>query len=347
VTLPGAGPTWLEGAVAEDIAPAGTITDGDSATFPGGSLTVSVSDAQGGESLTLRDDGTAPGQIGLSGSTVLYGGVPIGTVAGGSGGPLSVGFTAAATPAAAQATLRAVRFARAGQLPAATTRTVQVVANDGQDASVAATTTVSLVPVDDAPQVVDSVLSTVSDVPAEGLLAGADPEGGAVIWEIVSPPATGSVTLVDAILGRVRYVPAAGASGAVTFTVRASDGTSWSTPATVTVRITARLAAVRPLIVSSPPREGFLGAALTYQVTAELGALPVGTVLGFQLVGVPTGSTATVTATGATSATITWTATGTPQQHQQLGLLVTDPTTGTSTYQPIQVLWQAPLGSSG
>ncbi len=347
IVLPGPGVNWTEGGGPVAIAPVGTISDGDSPVLDGGSLTVSVTDAQGGEVLDLRYDGTGAGQVGLSGSDVLYAGVPVGTISGGAGAPLTVLFNNQATPAIAQAVLRAVRFSIAGQVLFASTRTVQVVANDGLDASAAVTTTVSLVPVDEAPQVSASMLVSVTDVPAEGLLIGNDPEGGALTWEIVTPPASGTATLVDVVTGAVRYVPVAGATGDITFTVRASDGTVWSTPATVTVRITDRLAAVRPQVISSPPREGFLGTALTYQVTVDLGGLPDGADLAFQLVGVPAGSTATVLKTGATSATVTWTASGTPQQHQQLGLLVSDPVTGISSYQPIQVLWQAPVGGAG
>jgi len=351
VTLPGGGVTWAEGAVAVAIAPAGTISDPDSATFSGGSLTVSVTDAQGGEVLSVRDDGNGAGQIGVSGGTVSFGGVAIGTLSGGGGsggsGPLIISFNAATTPAMAQAALRAVQFARSGQLLAATTRTLAVVANDGHNASVAVTTTVALTPVDDPPVASATQLVTVTDVPAEGFLVGSDPEGGALTWELVTPPATGTLTVVNATTGAVRYVPAAGATGDVTFTARASDGTTWSAPATVTVHITDRLAAVRPLIISSPPREGYLGTAVVYQLTAELGALPLGTVLQFQVVGIPAGSTATVSATSATSATVIWTATGTPQQHQQLGVIVSDPVTGVSSYQPLQLLWQAPIGGAG
>jgi fibronectin-binding autotransporter adhesin len=348
VTLPGGGVTWIEGATATDVAPAGTITDIDSVDFLNGNLTVNITDALGGEIISLRNDGNGVGQIGLSAATVSYGGVAIGTLSGGSGGaPLILSFTSTnATPAAAQAALRALQFMGSGQLLSATTRTIQVLANDGHDASVAVTTTVTLVPVDDPPQATNSMLVTVTDVPAEGVLSGSDPENAALTWQIVSAPASGTLTLLNAATGAVRYDPAAGATGDITFTARVSDGTTWSSPATITIRITDRLAAVRPLILSAPPREGVLGAPLTYQITTQLGALPSGSDLAFRLVGIPAGSTATVTKTSAISATITWTATGTPQQHQQIGLIVSDPVTGISSYQAIQVLWQitAPAG---
>ena len=348
VTLPGGGVTWIEGLVAIDVAPAGTITDIDSVNFLNGNLTMNITDALGGEILSLRNDGNGVGQIGLSAATVSYGGVAIGTLTGGTAStPLVLSFASTnATPAGAEAALRALQFTRSGQLLSATTRTIQVVANDGDDASVAVTTTVTLVPVDDPPQASNSMLVTVTDVPAEGILIGSDPENAALTWQIVSVPATGTLTLLNTATGAVRYDPVAGATGDITFIARVSDGTTWSSPATITIRITDRLAAVRPLIISAPAREGVLGVPLTYQVTTQLGALPSGTDLAFQLIGIPAGSTATVIKTSAISATITWTATGTPQQHQQIGLIVSDPVTGVSSYQAIQVLWQitAPSG---
>jgi Cadherin-like/Bacterial Ig domain len=278
VTLPGGGVTWSEGAVPIDVAPAGTITDGDSVNFLNGNLTINITDALGGEIISLRNDGNGVGQIGLSAATVSYGGVAIGTLSGGSAStPLILAFTSTnATPAAAQAALRALQFMRSGQLLSATTRTIQVVANDGQDASVAVTTTVTLTPVDDPPQATASMLVTVTDVPAEGILIGSDPENAALTWQIVTAPATGTLTLLNAATGAVRYDPAAGATGDILFTARVSDGTTWSSPATITIRITDRLAAVRPLILSAPPHEGVLGAPLTYQITTQLGALPSG-----------------------------------------------------------------------
>jgi hypothetical protein len=348
ITLPGGGVSWIEGLVATDVAPAGTITDSDSSNFLSGNLTMNITNALGGEVLSLRNDGTGAGQIGISGATVSYGGAAIGTLSGGNAStPLVLSFTSTnATPAAAQAALRALQFMRSGQVLSPTTRTIQVVANDGQDASVAVTTTVSLVPVDDPPQASASMLITVAELSVDGILIGSDPENGALTWEIVTPPTSGTLTLLNAATGAVRYLPAAGVAGDLTFTARVSDGTTWSSPATITVRITDRLAGVRPLIVSAPPREGVFGAPLTYQVTTQLGALPSGTDLAFQLIGIPSGSTATVTKTSAISATITWTATGTSEQHQQIGLLVSDPVTGISSYQAIQVLWQitAPAG---
>jgi len=61
--------------------------------------------------LEIRNTGTGPGQIGVSGNTVSYGGTAIGTFAGGVGTtPLVVTFNSASTPAAGEALLRNVTF---------------------------------------------------------------------------------------------------------------------------------------------------------------------------------------------------------------------------------------------
>jgi hypothetical protein len=346
VTLPGGGVNYLEGAVPVTVASAATVTDIDTFSFPSGSVTMTITDTQSGDALGLRNDGVGAGLIGVSGNTVTYGGTAVGTLVN-SGSSLVVSLNGAATEAAIQAIVRALTYSRSGQLSLAATRTIQVVVNDGQNASTAVTTTVSLVPFDDPPQITPTLIVTVSDIPAEGILIGSDPEGAAVTWQIVSAPSTGTLIIVNAATGSVRYVPAVSAVGDVTFTARLSDGTQWSAPATMTVRITDRLAAIRPVMVSSPPREGHLGTPLNYQAVAELGGLPPGTDLHFRLVGVPAGSTATVTKTSATSATVTWTASGTAQQHQEMGLIVSDPVSGVSSYQPIQIVWQAAVGGSG
>src|SRR5690606_22860939 len=65
-----------------------TVTDADSLNFNGGNVRVAVT----GNAVTSEDVlsvfslGTAAGQISVSGSNVLYGGVTIGALTGGTGG---------------------------------------------------------------------------------------------------------------------------------------------------------------------------------------------------------------------------------------------------------------------
>src|SRR5262249_39023343 len=85
------------------IAPGSSVTDIDSANFSGGSLTVAITTlGSANDRLVVRNQGTAKGQIGVSGSKITYnpgtGAVSIGTFTGGTGTkPLVITFSANAT----------------------------------------------------------------------------------------------------------------------------------------------------------------------------------------------------------------------------------------------------------
>lgn len=110
------------------------ITDPDSATFNGGNLRVSITfnrdPAQ--DVLSIANTGTGVGQIGVSGSTVTYGGTTIGSFSGGTGtSDLVISFNANATHEAVQALIEAVQFANGQAAPAQTSRTVSFALYDG------------------------------------------------------------------------------------------------------------------------------------------------------------------------------------------------------------------------
>ncbi|MGL4309877.1 MAG: beta strand repeat-containing protein, partial [Paracoccaceae bacterium] len=85
--------------------------------FSGGSLTLSGLLAE--DSVSVRNQGTAAGQIGLSGANVTYGGVVIGTLAGGAGTTLTITFNAAATSAAIDALIQNLTYANSSDTPTA------------------------------------------------------------------------------------------------------------------------------------------------------------------------------------------------------------------------------------
>ena len=86
--------------------------------------------------LAIRHEGTGSGQIGLSGASVTYGGVLIGTFTGGSGvTPLVISFNANATPAAAQALARNLTYANVSTTPSTAQRVVRISLNDGDGAT--------------------------------------------------------------------------------------------------------------------------------------------------------------------------------------------------------------------
>ncbi|WP_315709646.1 Ig-like domain-containing protein [Brenneria uluponensis] len=135
-----------------------TVTDADSTDFNGGNVTVSITanGVSGEDVLGIVDQGTGAGQIGLSGSSVLYGGVVIGTYAGGSSGSdLVVTLNSSATPTAVQALLRTLNYQNTNTTdPSTSTRTVSITVNDGDGGtSNSSSVSVGVVGVNDAPTV--------------------------------------------------------------------------------------------------------------------------------------------------------------------------------------------------
>lgn len=82
------------------------------------------------------------------------------------------------------------------------------------------------------------------DTDLEGNLSATDGDGDVLTYEILTAPAHGTVTLLDAATGRYRYTPAANYYGSDSFTFRAGDGRDVSSAATVALT-------VRP--VNDPP----------------------------------------------------------------------------------------------
>src|SRR5262249_48803084 len=76
----GAPLSYTENQAATAIAPGAVVTDADSADFNGGSLTVSFgATGHAEDQLTIQNQGTGAGQVGVSGGNVTFGGVTIGT----------------------------------------------------------------------------------------------------------------------------------------------------------------------------------------------------------------------------------------------------------------------------
>lgn len=161
----GATLNYTENDPATVIAPAATLSDVDSPNFSGGSLTVSfTANGTSADQLAVRNEGSGAGQIGVSGATISYGGVAIGTASGGtSGADLVISFTStAATTAAVQALMRNITFANTADNPSTLARTVgfTVVDGDGGTDSAAASATVNVAAVNDAPTATASVGTT-------------------------------------------------------------------------------------------------------------------------------------------------------------------------------------------
>ena len=156
VALPSPPITYTENNPPTAIDPAAAVLDPDSPTFSGGQLTV-VFSANGApeDTLTIINQGNGAGQVGVAGPIVSFGGVPVGTITGGTaGGALTVGFNGSATLAAVQAVTRAVAYSNTSDSPSTLTRTVRYVLTDGVGGtSTPVTTTVGVTSVNDGPTI--------------------------------------------------------------------------------------------------------------------------------------------------------------------------------------------------
>jgi hypothetical protein len=118
--------------------------------FDGGSLVLSGLLAE--DRAAIRNEGTEAGQIGVSGSSVTFGGVAIGTVTGGVGETLTVALNASATSAAVDALIQNLTYANASDAPTGS-RNLLLNVTDAAGAGVGSgqTITVNVNAVNDAP----------------------------------------------------------------------------------------------------------------------------------------------------------------------------------------------------
>ena len=111
--------TFLENTVngaPQIIAADVTFTDPDN-NFDGGTLTVTGLLAQ--DTVAIRNQGSGAGQIGISGSNVTFGGILIGSFAGGAGSTLAVTFNASATAQGIEALIENLTYANSSDTPTA------------------------------------------------------------------------------------------------------------------------------------------------------------------------------------------------------------------------------------
>jgi PKD repeat protein/serine/threonine protein phosphatase PrpC len=115
--------------------------------------------------------------------------------------------------------------------------------NSTPDATVTITVNPNTIPVA-AAETYNTSLNTTLTVAAPGVLGNDnDPDGNPLTAVLVTPPASGTLTLNPD--GSLTYAPANGFTGTVTFTYHANDGTADSTPdTTVTINVTNNTAPV-------------------------------------------------------------------------------------------------------
>jgi hypothetical protein len=159
------------------LASGATLSATEVTSFNSGALVVTNFGANAGDRLTIRHQGNAAGQIGVSGNDVSYGGVLIGTKSGGNGSTaLVVTFNTAATAAGVQAVARRVAFSSISENPPTNARTIRFLVRDAIGATTrAADKTVNVVNVPDPPVIgsFGSALTYTEDTAAIGIAVSA------------------------------------------------------------------------------------------------------------------------------------------------------------------------------
>ncbi|MBX3743768.1 MAG: tandem-95 repeat protein [Verrucomicrobiae bacterium] len=112
--------------------------------------------------------------------------------------------------------------------------TLRFVANDGEFTSLPSTVTFTVVSANRPPVATPFSISGAADTSLPMTLSGQDPDGDALSFQIVRPPTHGSLSGSPP---SILYQPASGFSGADSFEFRVSDGSNFSTPATVSITV--------------------------------------------------------------------------------------------------------------
>ena len=179
-----------------------TVSDVDSADFNGGSLTVAVTQGNyAGLNLSIDIQGNAAGELWVSGNTLSYGGVPIGTISGnGNGSPLVIQFAASGvSQEAVQALVKHIRFFDTSDNPSGIEWHVAFTLTDGDGGtSTVATADVTTTPVNDAPTTASSATGNPEDTPLLLSLIGQDVDGTVSFFRITTLPQNGGLFLDQA-----------------------------------------------------------------------------------------------------------------------------------------------------
>ena len=204
------------------------VADVDSTNFDTGTLTVSI--PAGGDSaedvLSIRNQGSGAGQIGVSGSTITYGGTTIGTFTGGSSGSnLVITLNSSATPTAVTALVRNITYQNTDtNAPTTGARTVRFVLTDGDGGtSPNYDTTVTVSAVNDAPVLADTAL-TLTVTEDAGVPSGA-------VGSLIST-FTGGITDVDSGASKGLAITGSNQTNGIWYYTR-NGGTTWTAVGTV------------------------------------------------------------------------------------------------------------------
>ena len=124
------------------------------------------------------------------------------------------------------------------------------------------------------PTASNGAVSTSAGTPVNGTLAASDTDGDSLTFAVVTAPAHGSVTLVNAATGAFTYTPASGFSGSDSFSFHATDSAS-QVSNTATESVTVSSGGGTTALSNGVPVTGLSGATgaqLEYSLAVPAGA---------------------------------------------------------------------------
>ena len=232
VTLPGVPVTYYAGGSAVVVDASATVSDVDSTNFNSGDLRVGfMSGGTANDILAIRNQGTGAGEIAVSGSTVSYEGVTIGTFSGGTGGALlDINLNASATPEAVQALARNITYENISATPTTTPRQVRFALRDGDGGQNGVVSQTVNVAINTAPTATNNTVTTNEDTAftfSAGDFNFSDADGDTLSSvQIISLETVGNLQLSGADVslnqvisksdidaGNLRFLPVADANG--------------------------------------------------------------------------------------------------------------------------------------
>ncbi|NNJ10270.1 tandem-95 repeat protein, partial [Chloroflexales bacterium ZM16-3] len=271
ITLTSGATPYLMGDPPVVIDSGATVSDSDSLDFNTGQLSVALTGGSTGDRLSVLNEGSGVGQIGVSGTSVLFGSTVIGTIISDGSYPTSlvITFNSSATPAVAQALARAITFSNLSASPTSGSRAATFTVSDGDGltsapASKQITINQPPVAVDDTVNVTINSIAQAIDV----LANDSDPEDDTLTVTAVTQGSHGTVA-VGAGGANVTYTPDANYIGADSFTYTISDGHGGS--ATATVRVTVHKAMMFLPFVTKPAYADLKGSISVNPASPEAG----------------------------------------------------------------------------
>jgi hypothetical protein len=295
VTLSSSALTYVENEAPLIIDSSGLITDVDSVDFNGGQLVVQIAtNASPVDRLAIRNQGTGPGQIGVAGNSVTFGGSQIGVFSGGDySNALIVAFSSAnSTLTAAQALLRDITFHNISENPSLAARSIRFTLSDGDGANALPVgRTVLITGVNDPPVLLpvgDSIVNEGGTLVITNVASDPDTPSPLLTFSAISPPAGLEINTTNGLLTWTPSEAQGPGTNAVMIVV--TDSGTPSLSATQVFNIVVLETNEPPILAPIPDYTIHEGIALVFTNLANDIDFPLNT-LSFGLSDAPAGAT--------------------------------------------------------